>query len=222
MDLDEETFIQADEMVSYANEAIREAESEILTLYEDYFLTRASLSLTTGVSVYSLPSGIFASKIRAVVYRNGSVVYEVLPYRKLKKFLNIEMSRAFGTSEDYQYYIDNPSAILGYQFNLLPASRETSSNITIHYLREANTIPLVSAGSQAASDATTIDIPEFYTFIVQYMKMRIYEKEGDPRHDDALQKLQYERQMMNSTLAKMVPDDNDLVDMDLTIFREHS
>ena len=37
LDIESEVFIQPDELIEYINDAIDEAESEIHSLYEDYF-----------------------------------------------------------------------------------------------------------------------------------------------------------------------------------------
>ena len=39
-DLEDEDFVRRDELLAYCNEAIDEAEAEIHSLYEDYFLKR--------------------------------------------------------------------------------------------------------------------------------------------------------------------------------------
>lgn len=222
LDLEDETFIQEDELVGYFNEAIDNAEAEILTLFEDYFLTETTLSLVAGTSEYSLPSTIYANKIRGVIYHSGTVIYEVFPIRKLKKFIEIEAAREFGSADDYRYFIKTDSATLGYKMVLLPASRETSTNVKIFFIRNANRIPLVSEGTQSATDATQVDIPEFYTFILQFVKVAIMGKEGDPRYGDNVQRLQAERQMMVDSLSKLVIDDNDTIDLDLSFYRGHS
>ena len=43
LDLEDETFITADEMQSYFNEAVDMIEAAIHNIYEDYFLTNASI-----------------------------------------------------------------------------------------------------------------------------------------------------------------------------------
>lgn len=222
-DLEEETFIQADEMVGYFNEAIDNAEAEILGTFEDYFLTKANIALIQGQADYSLPTDCYATKIRNLVYRNGAVVYEILPIRRLKKFARIETDLAFNSADDYVYWIKNTDATTGFKIVLDPPSRETSStNVTIYYIRNANRIPLISEGTLAATLATKVDIPEFYTYLIKFVKVKIAGKEGDPRYDDLVNEMVDEKQRMVETLKKMVIDDNDTVDMDLSFYEVHS
>ncbi len=40
LDLQDETFVTTDELIGYFNEALTESESEMITLNQDYFLTK--------------------------------------------------------------------------------------------------------------------------------------------------------------------------------------
>lgn len=222
LDLQNETNITADEQVGYCNEAIQEAVAEIHKIHEDYFLNTATLALVSGTAAYTLPADIYANKIRDVVYANGAIIYKVRRIRGAQKFVDVLMTNQFGLADDYRYYTQNTSAAAGNQLVLVPASRETGNFITLWYLREANLVPLVSAGTQVASDASIIDIPEFYTFIIQFMKVRCLEKDGaDPRLQQAVMILEHERQMMVDTLTQMIPDDQDEVVADFSHYYEH-
>ena len=63
LDLEGEVFINETELLGYANEAIDEVERQVHTLYEDYFLTKAVISLVDGTEEYALPTDIYAFKI---------------------------------------------------------------------------------------------------------------------------------------------------------------
>ena len=54
LDLEGESFITGAELLGYANEAIDEVERQVLTLCEDYFITRSVLTLVPGQEEYSL------------------------------------------------------------------------------------------------------------------------------------------------------------------------
>jgi hypothetical protein len=213
LDLEEEVFIESDEMLGYCNEAIDEAEAEIHKLHEDYFLTNSDITLVNGQSEYSLPSDIYAQKIRGVIYKNGSLVYPIHRVRNLYRFEDIALSEQFGTSDLYRYYLKNPSAADGYQLVLLPESREDGAFVKIWYLRNANRV---------TDDTSLIDIPEFSNFLIQFMKVRVLEKEGHPNLPMAIQVLQQQRQMMVDTLTQMVVDDDDEVEGDFSHYWEHS
>jgi len=88
LDLEDETFIIDSDINSWINEAIKKAEAEIHTLYEDYFLTETEVTLVTtnaeptdtddvedswpNTQFYQYPSDIYANKIRKIVYVNDS------------------------------------------------------------------------------------------------------------------------------------------------------
>jgi hypothetical protein len=223
LDLQNETMISPDEMVGFCNEAMTEAESEIHKISEDYFLKTAPVTLVTGTQLYSLPADIFANKIRAIIYQNGAIVYPLRRIRGETKFYDATVTDYFGAAQyyRYRYFIINTSSAVGYQIQIHPPAVENGQLLTIWYLRGVNLVPLVSTGSQAASDAVILDIPEFYTFILQYMKCKCLEKEGDLRLETAVVALQHQRQMMVDTLTQMVPDDDDTVVPDQSFYWEH-
>ena len=211
LDLKDESFITPEELMGYCNEAIDDAESEIHAIYEDYFLNSETLALTEGQSEYSLPSDIFANKIRAVIYSNGSINYPVKRIRDSRKFYTLALINQFGQADDYCYILKNPSAATGMKLVLYPASRETSSNnVTIWYIRNANRI---------TSESDVCDIPEFVNFVIQFMKVRCYEKESHPNLAMAIGALEKQRKLMVDTLTEMVPDSDNTIEMDLSFYQ---
>jgi len=221
-DTADETFISPDELVGLTNEGIQEAESEIHTLDEEYFLAEATITLANGTSEYDLPTDIFGQKIRGITFHNGSIIYPVKRVRRLHKFFEVELVRQFGSQENYRYLLKNQSATAGLKLVLLPQSRDVGAFLFMWYIREANRIPLVSAGSQAASDATVIDIPEFVPFVFDFVKLKIMQKEKDPGISEQAAILANQRKMMVDTLTNRVPDDDDNITMDLTHYEEHA
>lgn len=209
-------------MVGYHNEAIDEAESEIHKLNEDYFFTSSSLTMTQGASDISLPSTIYASKIRGLVYQNGTDTYEVEQIRNVRLPSEIQFTNSFNTSAPYRYFLKNDSATTGVKLSLSPAARVSGAYLTLYFIRNANRIPLIADGSLAATEATTIDIPEFINFIMQFVKVRVLEKEGGPRHGDALMKLEQQRKQMIETLTEKIVDNDTEVIQDLSYYQEHS
>lgn len=210
--LEQEEIVRTSEMMAYCNEAIDEAEAEIHTLYEDYFLTSASISLVTGTSLYSLPTNIYAAKIRGINYINNDLIYPVRRIREMDRFEDIDVTALSDTSRSYRYLLVNDSASTGMQLKLTPASRETLTNgLKVWYIRNAN---------RMTADADICDIPEFTSFVIQYMKFRCYEKEGDPRAQLAQGLLEQQRTQLNATLSSMVPDGDNQVEMDLTFYED--
>lgn len=211
LDLEEETFIVDAEMLGYINEGIDECEAEIHGLYEDYFLTKANIALVSGTEDYALPTNIYAHKIRRVIYRNGSIVYTINRVKDWKKFEEYAIEKVNQSSLQYVYFVYNPTggapAIL-----LSPPAKETSAtNVTIWYIRNA---------TRLTTFADTCDIPEFVNFVMQYVKMRCYEKEGNPNLPTAMAALDQQRGQLQSTLASMVPDADNEIEPDMSLYRE--
>jgi hypothetical protein len=210
----DEILIDSTEMMGYANDAIDECEALIHTKNEDYFLTYASIALVSGTSEYALPTDIYAQKIREIIYQNGSEIYEITRIRGEKRFLRAQDIATNGTSEDYQYLLVNVSASAGVKLKIYPTSRETSStNVTMWYLRNATRMTLSSS---------ICDIPEFIPYITQSMKVKAYEKEGNPKYDRAVMTLDKMREVMETALSERVVDDDNTIPLDLSAYDEMS
>lgn len=204
LDLEDETFITADEFLNYFNAAVDEVESAIHTIYEDYFLTKANISLVSGTATYDLPSDIYAQKIRAILYNNnGTKKYFVQRVKKLEETMWME-------NEDfYKYLITNTSAD-GLKINLYPTPSETNStNMSIYYLRNAK---------RFADSTDECDIPEFTHVIVQYVRWKCLSKEGHPSTNEALADLERMKADMVMTLEARVPDEDNFVIMDQSFY----
>lgn len=213
LDLEEETFIQDDEMLGYGNEAVDEAEAEIHAIYEDYFLNKAYIALVSGTEDYSMPSDIYANKIRRIMYRGSGLVYTIERIKDWKKFEEYTDENVYQSSTRYKYMIYNPTAGAP-KLVLSPPAKETSStNVQIWYIRNANRFSV---------DADVCDIPEFVQFVIQYIKVRCYEKEGHPQMQEAIQILEAQRELMTSTLQQMVVDADNTLEPDFSTYEEHS
>lgn len=214
LDLQEELFITSAQVNDFLNEGIKDVEAEVHTLYEDYFLTSSTLSLVSGTSVYSLPTDIYANKIRRVIYSLGSYQYEIPHLKDRDGFIEGVILNQYPTSYYYKYRLTNPSASGGIKLVLYPAAQETSTNVTIWYIREANALSI---------DTDKCDIPEFSNYIVQFAKCRCYEKEpGHPNYAAALGERERLRQLMLSTLQSMIPDGDNCIEMDVSHYEDMS
>lgn len=210
--IEDEQFIQPTELLGYFNEAIDQAEQEVLGLYEDYFLNRSTITLVNGTEEYTLPSDMFAHKIRRVVFHKNNEIYEVERLRDWRKFEEYELAKQFGDANVYSYMLYNPSAGQA-KLLLSPASRDSGAYLVVWYIRNANVL-------EANDDI--LDIPESANFIMQYVKVRVYEKEGHISLTKALGDLERERDLLRSTLAAMVPDANNEIEMDASYYEEMS
>lgn len=339
LDLQDETFVQSDEMAGYFNEALTEASSEIIVLNQDYFLTESFLPVVQGTNRYPLPYNIFANKIRGLVYINGSISYEISRFRRKNKFLNMIITEQYGLADWYQY--DLPNDNVGQtQIEFLPTMRDTAvlspvasivAPIRMWYIRDCARVPMtgeycnpevialtqvsilndtiqtyagtttygvvqkgtpgsypgsvsyitgdavkfeaaptgtlpaplvagtvyyvIQTGSGLIKLATTralalagtpinltttgtvysimrvaavsriimatlIDIPEFATFVMQWVKCRCMEKEGDPRIVQGIALLAQQKAQMVDTLTQGVVDDDDTIQGDFSAYED--
>ncbi len=212
LDLEDEDFVRPNELLAYANEAIDEAEAEIHSIYEDYFLARGVLTLVQNEDEIDMPTDIYANKVRRLVYDNGSKVYEIERLKDWRKFEEYSVQKNYGAGDTYAYFPVN-STPGSPQILLVPKARESGAVGYIWYLRNANRL---------VDDDDICDIPEFVSFILQHMKVRIYEKEGHPNIDKAMADLEQQRSQMTSTLTAMVPDANNELEMDTSSYEEMS
>lgn len=213
-DLIAEKFITTDELLAYTNEAIDFVESEIHTLYEDYFLTDYAPTLVAGQAEYDLPDDIYAGKIRAILYdeRAGDFaatgdIYKIKPMKRLEDILDLN------DQDEYRYIIKNDGTD-GVKIKFYPPIRSEdagSDKVTIFYLRNANR--LVELTDEC-------DIPEFIDVVVQYVKHKIYEKEGHPNTMMALQLFEVKRKQMVDTLSNRTVDEENKMPIDLDIYND--
>ena len=211
--LEQEEFIKPHEMLAYCNEAIDEAESEIHTIYKDYFLNYANISLVKDQPNYTLPTDIYANKIRSITYAIATVIYKVRRYNNMEDmFENIESDKTFNFNYNFRYFITNRSASTGVEINIVPTPQRNETNaIKLYYIRNAN---------RMVDDTSICDIPEFVDFVLQYMKVRCYEKEAHPNLPLAIQVLQAKRKNMNDTLGDMVPDGENNLEQDFSHYQD--
>lgn len=216
LDLEEEDIIQDTELLSYFNQAKRSSEKIVLGIYEDYMLDSASLALVNGTSKYSLPSGIFASKIRSIVYINGTTIYEIKKIRDPRKFLERALILNANPTDYYQYIMLNNST-LGRQIELSPPSKENSaSNVTVWFIRKVDAIT-------TGADIVDKDIPESIDYIYAYVKGKCKEKENaGTMPAEAAAEILAEKQDLIDALTNMIPDDDNEVIGDFSAYSEMS
>jgi hypothetical protein len=235
LDLDNEAFIQDDEMAGYFNEGLDVIAAKITKLNRDYMKKRCTGTITAGQSQIlfsgvdhlglpfanvACPPDLYANKVRSLVYSNGPIIYLVKRMRGEFSDLDEEFTNFSPTIQDYRYEITNPS-IMGYRFDIFPNARETGSFLKLAYLRNIGRIPLPSTGSLALSRATTIDVPEFVNYLIAYVKCLCLPKEGDPRFPLAEKALEFHEGEMITTLKEKVVDNDNRMEMDLSYYGEH-
>ena len=223
LDIQRDSIIGDTEMLGYANEAIDEAEAEIhkLGLADEYFLATAFIPLVASTQHADLPTNIYANKIKGLIYNNGSNVYPIRRFRKSNRFLEIEdIANASSADTPLSYLLVNNSVYdpldptTGRKIMFLPIPQETAAQyVRIWFIRNANRMTV--AGS-------VLDIPEFANFVLSFMKVRCLQKEKDERFNDEVAVLTAQRKLMIDTLTEMVPDNDDVHEMDMSHYEEMS
>jgi hypothetical protein len=217
LDLEEEVFIQDEEMNDYINDAITLIEAKMNTLgfRDQYYLTRSTISLVTGQADYALPTNLYEGKIKEVVYSVGATIYKVEPMQNSASAEAIEHLNRFSTNEFYKYRIRSDAANANY-FQLIPKSRETAANaIVIEYYRDLQRV---------SSDNDLVEVPEIaLQFLYQYVKVKVLEKEGHALLGQAKADLEAIEEEMVSTLSgQLVDDSQNLLELDKQIYEEFS
>lgn len=202
------TFIDIDtELLGYLNEAIDDCEALIHKLYEDYFYVISTFSLVSGTNTVSLPSDIFANKIRFLGYNDGSnKKYEIKRFQR-------PLDTLYYTDSNLPYkWLPTNTTASGQKIMLFPTPNESNSFGVIHYIRNAK--KLVSASDEC-------DIPEFINFIYAHTKWNIARKEKYGLDlNEAKSHLEGEKELLETTLSDMVVDEGNTVRADFSFYND--
>lgn len=149
------------EINKHINDAIDEAESEILNIYEDYFLDTMVIPLSSNQNLYSLPSNIYANKIRKVLYNDGSKKYIVRRLKQKEDTLNSQ------NEDDYRYFILNYGKIInvGTQVASYSSGTKTVTFSAEHRLENGNSVQFFRTGSSIGTD-TVYSTPTNTTMVL--------------------------------------------------------
>lgn len=185
-DLQEETMITASDLLSWANEAIDDAEEMVHTETEGkYFETETTISIVNGQSTYDLPANMYANKIVNLFYNKGDDSYEVHEVEEIAKIVG-------KTCGDFEYRIINEPD--GHKLKLYPTPEaDLADGLLLFYIRNATTI---------VGDASVIDIPEAHGFIKQYIGDKVINKERNTLDAPESAALKRKREALKLTLQK--------------------
>ncbi len=148
-DLEDETFITPDELAGYFNDSLNEAESEIISINEDYLKSRYYVPVVVGTAVYELPDNIYANKIRKIMFSSGSDIYEINRFRGNLKFEEMAMVDQYGAADPYRYDLINDTPGQA-QIEFHPTMRDTATlsgtivaPVIMTYIRNCARIPIL-------------------------------------------------------------------------------
>lgn len=204
LDLEEEDFVDDEDLLIWANDAVRDIASEILSINEGrYFKSEDTIDLVSGTATYSPPADIYANKITGMYYVNGSNKYKIHLLRNEEDIMHVE------SGDEYRYRIVNTTAA-GTKIKLYPtpAANETDT-ITVYYIRNAKAITL---------DADVPDIPEAENFIKQYVKDKVVKKERMQPDAGDSPELARERKLVLEALSTMLLDGSEELTADLSYY----
>lgn len=214
LDLDEETFVDDTDLNRWINDAIGLAEAEIHTLYQDYFLAELSgVPAIAGTALYDYPTDIYANMVRKIVYRQGAggntSTHEVRRVRNLLEAKEQDLYAINSVTSILQWSPINDSTV-GRKIRIFPASSRDGF-FDIFYIRNAKRLSL---------DDDICDIDEFELYIIQHAKTEAYIKDGDPRSSESFGLETNYKNIMTLTLADMVPDNNNEIEMDTSHYED--
>jgi len=76
LDLHAHESIHEDDLTSWVNMGIRDAEAEIHTLTAKYFLSYAEIPIVIGQNKVNYPADIYANRINKIIYTDGNITGE--------------------------------------------------------------------------------------------------------------------------------------------------
>ena len=220
-DTEGEEFIQAPEMVGFLNSAVTIVESELIKigLREKYLQGEAYISTVANQADYDLPADMIDTQIRKIIYRNGSIKYEVKPLLDEDQYLKEDIYNDYSANEIYWYQLYKDSTSDELKLRLTPKASNTVSNaLRVIYWRDLNRM------INEDDTTTKCDVPWVcYEFIISYCRRKVYKKELGLSVNIEQEELNSMLALMRETLQQQLADPNvNLVYMDTTVYEEMS
>jgi hypothetical protein len=220
-DTEGEDFIQPTELVGFLNSAVTVAESEIikLGLREKYLQGEAYISTVTNQADYDLPSDMVDTQIRKIIYRNGSIKYEIKPLLDEDQYLKEDIYNDYSANESYWYQLYKDQSSDALKLRLTPKASNTVANaLRVIYWRSLNRM------IDENDTTTNCDVPwVVYEFILSYVRRKIYKKELNMSTEMEQGELDSMLALTRETLQQQIADPNvNMIDMDVTIYGEMS
>ena len=216
LDIEDEEFIQSSELLGYFNTGVNIIEAEIvkLGLREKYLQDEAFISLVQGQSDYSLPSDIIDTKIRKIIYRNGTIIYTMNPMKTEDSYEAEDVLSLYPGSEWYMWAIYKLTN--DYTLRIVPeAALSVTDALRVIYFKDLN---------RYTDDAIECDIPEIcLEFLLSYVRYRVYMKETHANTEREKADMGNFLSLMRDTLSGQIADPRiDLLDQDLSHYEEMS
>ena len=148
LDLRDEGFITADEMLEYCEEALRYCEAEVhkLNLEDVYFEAESYILLSSSQKNYDLPSNIYGNKILRIEFNRDDRIYDISRIRHSGRFSDASNIDRYGSDSNYRYRLINNSPNTGtkIRFHPLPAESSTSHSFTADTTADSSALANIS------------------------------------------------------------------------------
>lgn len=133
LDLEQEVFIQDAEFLEYTHDAIDMVEAIIHKFRAEdvYFETCAPLALVEGKQDYSLPSDIYANKIRRIIFNRLDDIFEIKRMTRKDRYIDAALREKYYSDRWYRYMIINADPRTKPVMRLSPKSIDTVATYTI-------------------------------------------------------------------------------------------
>jgi hypothetical protein len=211
-DLEDQDWVDNTDLLNYVNEAIADAEGEVhqLGIQDQYFRTRADLTLTLGQTAVALPTDIYAFKIGKIFIQKDNRWIQVRPFRNYQEYLDAITNGIQG--EDMKFMLENdatagPRLLLG----PVPAANGVAK---CTYIRRAKRVD----GTGSATDI--LEIPEAENYIYALVKRYIAKKEGRPDYEIYAKDADDAYDMMVAKLKDIKVDEENLIPIDTSFYED--
>lgn len=218
LDMNDEEFVVPRELRRYINDAIDVIEAAIHKgkREDHYFQTSDTITLVAGTQDYSYPSDIYASKVVRLIFDDGSQLYEVKRLRTQERYLYTKQLNRYPSATERLWYMPvNPldADADGRRLRFYPTPQVSGAYITRWYIRNMH---------RYGNDNTELcDLPEFYRFVVDYVKVKVAEKEPSPMLPVFQGNLEATQKLTIDTLVDQAEDEDNEIVLDTEFYDEH-
>jgi hypothetical protein len=207
-------MISDTELKRYVNNSLEEITALTHAMYEDYFMTYKTYTLTEGVSTYVLPTDIHLKKIRRVIYHD-----EVDPFygngqqRKVQRITNIDDTTGWensNSSTEAYMLVDESDIMSGLYTNYIKLFPKANGKyMTVWYYRE---LPAVSA------DTDVIEALFTRYLVADVIYKCLIKDVGNPMTQYIATNRKELKELMIQSLSNKVPDDQTDIIPDMSFY----
>ena len=202
LELHAQIYTQPEDIQSFLNDAIDDAEELIVDSFSDYFIDDEDYTVTAGQQFLDLPTDIYEMRIRGLYFDKNSFAEQGTTsgvWYKVRK-IPLEQMATINENDFYRYRLTN-SQTDGRRINIHPAIRENSvGRFKLWYIRKAKRL-------EESTDVLEEGLrPQF---IISHAKVSILTKERSDMAGLEIQKLAGQREKLLDSLSRVSDDAED-------------